>query len=49
MTEELSLRRRQAINPHWFDMMHRRWVAQMRAAAEARFPVVRDDRGRFAR
>lgn len=45
----LHLRRHQAIDPHWFDIQHRAWVAGMRAKAEQRFPVRRDDVGRFAR
>lgn len=47
MNGELTLRRHQALNPHWFDLMHRRWAAPLKQAAKARFPVARDDGGRF--
>lgn len=49
MTDTLTLRRHQALNPHWFDLMHSRWAAPLKEAAKARFPVRRDDGGRFAR
>lgn len=45
---ELTLRRHQALNPHWFDLMHRRWAAPLREAAKVRFPVARDSIGRFS-
>lgn len=48
MTDTLTLRRHHALNPHWFDMMHRRWAAPLREAAKVRFPVVRDEGGRFS-
>jgi len=44
---ELTLRRHMAVNPHWFDLVHRRWAAPLRAAAAVRFPMARDQVGRF--
>lgn len=48
MTDTLTLRRHQALNPHWFDLMHSRWAAPLKQAAKARFPVRRDRIGRFS-
>lgn len=44
---ELTLRRRDAETPLFFDAARAKWRADMRRMAEARFPTRRDAVGRF--
>jgi len=46
---ELTLRRRDAETPLFFDAARAKWRADMRRMAEARFPTRRDAVGRFAK